>query len=109
MALSIQNIIPKIGAEFHGTNPDSKIDNVSIDSRSLQNNNATLFFALVGPNNDAHIYLEELIEKGVQNFVVTYIPESLNSKANFLKVKNTTEALQQFAVFYRNLYAFPVV
>ena len=109
MALSIQNIIPKIGAEFHGTNPDSKIDNVSIDSRSLQNNNATLFFALVGPNNDAHIYLEELIEKGVQNFVVTYIPESLNSKANFLKVKNTTEALQQFAVFYRNLYAFPVI
>ncbi|MFY0482261.1 bifunctional UDP-N-acetylmuramoyl-tripeptide:D-alanyl-D-alanine ligase/alanine racemase [Flavobacterium sp. PLA-1-15] len=109
MALSIQNIIPKIGAEFHGTNPDSKIDNVSIDSRSLQNNQSTLFFALVGPNNDAHIYLEELIAKGVQNFVVTYIPESLNSKANFLKVKNTTEALQQFAVFYRNLYSFPVI
>lgn len=109
MALSIQNIIPKIGAEFYGNNPDSKIDNVSIDSRSLQNNNTTLFFALVGPNNNAHIYLEELIEKGVQNFVVTQIPENIERKANFLKVKNTTEALQQFAAFYRNLYSFPVI
>ncbi|RZK12692.1 MAG: hypothetical protein EOO46_02265, partial [Flavobacterium sp.] len=81
MALSIQNIIPKIGAEFHGNNPDSKIDNVSIDSRSLQNNQSTLFFALVGPNNDAHVYIEELIEKGIQNFVVTHIPENLEGKA----------------------------
>src|SRR5690606_20677976 len=69
--------------------------------------------------NDAHIYLEELIAKGVQNFVVTNIPENLKRKAtrgeaelsgaNFLKVRNTTEALQQFAVFYRNLYSFPVI
>lgn len=109
MSINIQNIIPKIGAEFHGNNPDSKIDNVSIDSRSLQNNNATLFFALVGPNNDAHAYLEELIGKGVQNFVVTDVPNNLEGKANFLKVRNTTEALQQFAVFYRNLYHFPVI
>jgi len=109
MSISIQHIIPEIGAEFHGNNPDSKIDNISIDSRSLQNNNSTLFFALVGPNNDAHIYLEELIEKGVQNFVVTHVPENLKGRANFLKVKNTTEALQQFAVFYRNLYSFPVI
>ena len=109
MSINIQHIIPKIGAEFHGTNPEAKFDNVSIDSRSLQNNHSTLFFALVGPNNDAHIYIEELVEKGIQNFVVTHIPENLEGKANFLKVKNTTEALQQFAVFYRNLYSFPVI
>lgn len=109
MAISIQQIIPKIEAEFHGINPDSKIDNISIDSRSLQNTATTLFFALVGPNNDAHIYLEELIGKDVQNFVVTHIPENLKGKANFLKVDNTTVALQQFAVFYRSLYSFPVI
>jgi len=109
MSISIQHIIPEIGAEFLGNNPDSKIDNISIDSRSLQNNTSTLFFALVGPNNDAHIYLEELIEKGVQNFVVAHVPENLKGRANFLKVKNTTESLQKFAVFYRNLYSFPVI
>lgn len=109
MSINIQNIIPEIGAEFYGNNPVSKIDNISIDSRSLQNNTSTLFFALVGPNNDAHIYLEELVAKGVQNFVVTHIPKNLETKANFLKVKNTTDALQQFAVFYRNMYSFPVI
>ena len=109
MALSIQNIIPKIHAQFSGISPDLVIDNVSIDSRSLQNNSGTLFFALVGPNNDAHIYLQELLEKGVQNFVVTHIPQGFEQKANFFIVKNTTEALQEFAVFYRGLYNFPVI
>jgi alanine racemase len=49
----------------------------SIDSRSLQNSDNTLFFAIVGPNNDAHIYVNELINKGVHNFVVQYIPDGL--------------------------------
>ena len=84
------------------------IDNVSIDSRSLQNNKNTLFFALVGPNNDAHIYISNLIEKGVQNFVVTYIPEELSKKANFWVVENTLNALQKFAAYHRSLYKFPV-
>jgi alanine racemase len=84
------------------------IDNVSIDSRSLQNNKNTLFFALVGPNNDAHIYISNLIEKGVQNFVVTHIPEGLSNKASFLVVENTLDALQKFAAYHRSLFKFPV-
>jgi alanine racemase len=38
-------------------------------------------FAIVGPNNDAHIYVNELINKGVHNFVV-YIPDGC-AGANF--------------------------
>jgi alanine racemase len=41
----------------------------------LQNSEHTLFFALVGPNNDAHAYIEDLIN-GVQNFVVLRIPDA---------------------------------
>jgi alanine racemase len=85
------------------------IDNVSIDSRSLQNNKNTLFFALVGPNNDAHIYISNLIEKGVHNFVVTHIPEGLSDKASFLIVENTLDALQKFATHHRSLFKFPVI
>ncbi|WP_310560245.1 bifunctional UDP-N-acetylmuramoyl-tripeptide:D-alanyl-D-alanine ligase/alanine racemase [Flavobacterium sp.] len=84
------------------------IDNVSIDSRSLQNNKNTLFFAIVGPNNDAHIYISSLIEKGVQNFVVTKIPEELANKAIFWLVENTLDALQKFAAHHRSLFKFPV-
>ena len=84
------------------------IDNISIDSRSLQNNKNTLFFALVGPNNDAHIYISTLIEKGVQTFVVTHIPEGLSNKATFLVVENTLDALQKYAGYHRSLFKFPV-
>lgn len=86
-----------------------EIDNVSIDSRSLQNNAGTLFFALKGQNRDAHSYIPELIEKGVLNFVVTNIPENGKYKANFYVVTDTLKALQDFAVYYRNLFGFPVI
>ena len=109
MSLKIQNIIPQIQAEFVGDNSAVSIDTISIDSRSLQNGSQTLFFALVGTNNDAHVYIKDLIEKGVQNFVVTHIPEDCETRANFLIVKNTLEALQQFAAYYRDLFHFPII
>ena len=109
MILVIKNIAPILKAKWFGNQPNAIIENISIDSRSLQNGTLTLFFALVGPNNDAHDYIEELIEKGVLNFVVTHVPEALKNKANFLVVENTLEALQQFAAHYRSLFNFPII
>ncbi|WP_310556436.1 bifunctional UDP-N-acetylmuramoyl-tripeptide:D-alanyl-D-alanine ligase/alanine racemase [Flavobacterium sp.] len=109
MNLSIKNIIPILNANFQGIDQDVYFDNVSIDSRSFQNNNKTLFFAIVGINNDAHTYIEELVKMGVQNFVVTHIPKGLSGKANFLILENTLSALQNFASYYRNLFDFPIV
>ena len=109
MTLSIRNIIPIIKANWFGNNDISIIDNISIDSRSLQNGEHTLFFAISGPNHDGHQYIEELISQGVQNFVVTHFDENLKSKANFLVVENTLEALQKFAAFYRNQFDFPII
>ncbi|HSN48078.1 MAG TPA: Mur ligase family protein, partial [Flavobacterium sp.] len=108
MSLSVNNIEKILHAKRFGDS-NATIDNVSIDSRSLQNNEKTLFFALVGPNNDAHIYISNLIEKGVQNFVVTHFPEELSNKAVFLVVENTLDALQQFATHHRRLFKFPVI
>ena len=107
--LSIDNIEQILHAKKFGDNINGTIDNVSIDSRSLQNNEKTLFFALVGPNNDAHIYIVSLIEKGVQHFVVTHIPEGLLHKATFFVVENTLDALQKFAAHHRSLFKFPVI
>ncbi|WP_166778519.1 bifunctional UDP-N-acetylmuramoyl-tripeptide:D-alanyl-D-alanine ligase/alanine racemase [Flavobacterium psychrophilum] len=109
MTISLHNIIPILDANFQGIDENIYYDTISIDSRSLQNNENTLFFALVGPNNDAHIYIGDLISKGVKNFVVTYIPKRLTGKANFLIVKNTLVALQIFARYYRNLFHFPII
>jgi alanine racemase len=109
LSLSTQNIAPIINAKWYENSNSFEIDHISIDSRSLQNGKTTLFFALVGPNNNGHIYIEELIQKGVRNFVVTSIPENLKAKANFLLVENSLVALQKFAAYYRNLFHFPII
>lgn len=89
-------------------NKATEIDRVSIDSRSLQNNATTLFFALQGKNSNAHQYISELEQKGVCNFVVSQLPK--NSKnSNFIIVDNTLKALQDFAEHYRSLFDFPIV
>jgi UDP-N-acetylmuramyl pentapeptide synthase len=107
--IHIQNIIPILNTKWIGNNPKDSIETISIDSRSLQNDENTLFFALIGPNNDAHNYISALIEKGIANFVVTHIPENCENKANFLIVENTLVALQQFAAYHRSLFSFPII
>jgi len=109
MSINLKNLIPVLNAKWIGSDTDIFIDHISIDSRSLQNGSKTLFFALSGVNNNAHLYISELIEKGVQNFVVQYIPENCKGKANFLIVKNTLKALQEFASYYRDLFDFPIL
>ncbi|NJM78422.1 MAG: bifunctional UDP-N-acetylmuramoyl-tripeptide:D-alanyl-D-alanine ligase/alanine racemase [Flavobacterium sp.] len=109
MTFSIQNIIPKINAVTIGYFDDFSIENISIDSRSMQNNSGTLFFALKGQNHDAHDYINQLISKGVTHFIVEYIPENITEKANFLVVTNTTKALQETAKHYRSLFDFPII
>lgn len=109
MSLKIQDIIPALHSRFDGIEQNMEIDNVSIDSRSLQNNSGTLFFALGGQNRDGHQYISELIKKGVVNFVVTHIPFEAQGKANFFIVGNTLKALQDFAIYYRQLFSFPVI
>lgn len=109
MILSVKNIASIIRAQWVGNHPNTLIENITIDSRSLQNGAQTLFFALVGPNHDAHIYIEELLQKGVRNFVVNHFPESLSGQANFLIVENTLDALQDFASYHRSLFDFPII
>lgn len=109
MSITIKNSISILDAKWVGIDPGATIDTISIDSRSLQNSEQTLFFALVGPNNNAHHYIKDLIENGVQNFVVTHIPEECSGLANFLIVDNTLLALQQFAAYYRSLFHFPII
>jgi alanine racemase len=75
MSNKILNSIQNSTSSFVGNAAAIKLDNISIDSRSLQNGLQTLFFALVGPNN-AHIHQGVDCSRG-QNFVVTHIPEDV--------------------------------
>jgi len=93
LSTQLQHILKNIPFQIIG-DKNAVVSNVSIDSRSLQNNNNTLFFALKGKNNDAHTYIPELLEKGIENFVVSTLPKD-HSKGNYILVDNTLKALQQ--------------
>lgn len=90
---------------------DFEITEVSVDSRSVNKPESTLFFALKGINHDGHDYVEKLYEQGVRNFVVTELRADFLplSGANFFVVDEVLPALQQLAAWYRGQMKAEVV
>ncbi len=76
----------------------------AIDSRNISRPEQTLFFALVGANNNGHDYVCELYERGVRHFVVSERRKEFESlkEAEFRYVDNTLKALQNDAANYRS-------
>ncbi len=110
MQYSIQEIGTILGVPVNKEGSD-KISILLTDSRKLALPAETLFFALETKNNDAHIFIGELYEKGVRNFVVSKtFPEWEDfGDANFLKVKNSLSALQKVAAYHRKRFNIPVI
>lgn len=82
-----------------------------IDSRRLQTAGNTLFFAIKTSRNDGHRYIPELLEKGVNQFVVSdpEVFRQLNGKANAILAADTVEALQIIAAAHRVRFNIPVI
>lgn len=90
---------------------DIEISEVSVDSRSVNRPEATLFFALKGVNHDGHDYVEELYRRGVRNFVVSRPREvfAALTAANFYVVADVLEALQRVAAWHRSRVTAEVI
>lgn len=97
MQLSIEEIAARLNIQeplAHCT-----ITTLLTDSRSLEDPEGTLFFAIPTDGNDGHRYIAELHARGVRNFVVNEIPESLRlaEGVNWLVTPSTVAALQKVA------------
>jgi len=80
------------------------------DSRRLIYPDTSLFFAISTGQNDGHLYIEELIQRGVFNFVVkSNFDTSSFPAVNFLKVDDVLLALQVIASNHRSQYSYPVI
>ena len=80
------------------------------DSRRLIYPDTSLFFAITTGQNDGHLYVEELMQRGVFNFVVkTNFDTSAFHNANFLKVNDVLAALQIIATHHRAQFTYPVI
>lgn len=110
MSYSIVKIAEIIGGNALINQPEYLIDTLSIDSRRVIDLSSTLFFAISGPRNDGHDYLNELQQEGLQCFVVQHIPHNFNTESlNIIVVKDTVQALQDLCAYHRESFNYPVI
>ncbi len=101
---TISQVCEIVSGKLYAEGLPSVISDLITDSRKVATPTNALFFALITQRNDGHRFIGELIEKGVGNFCVQYIPDGLSAKANFIVVGNTLIALQQLAARHRDQY-----
>jgi alanine racemase len=79
---------------------------LSLDSRKISFPETTIFFAIRTQHQNANLFIENLYQKGVRNFVTD--EEDLNLKklsdANVICVNDTVSALQNLAIYHRNKF-----
>lgn len=99
------------GKLIPGSDIEAPIYHLIIDSRKPVSCKADVFFAIVTQRNDGHRYISELIEKGLNTFVVSREParEWLIGNANFVLVTDTLKALQLLAAWHRKKFSYPVI
>jgi len=78
------------------------------DSRLITNTEEVLFFSLISHRNDAHLYIDALIEKGIKAFVVSN-KDYIRNTASFILVNDTLQALQDLATHHRSQFNIPVI
>ena len=89
---------------------DAQIGSLSIDSRSIEQPENTLFIALKTNLRDGHTYIPDAWAKGVRNFLVSNdIDVTGLTESNIIHVKDTLQALQQIAAAYRKQFDIPVI
>ena len=92
------NRIPTL--ETHG-NTNRDVSEIVFDSRKAGQN--SLYVALKGTISDGHLFIDSAIEKGSTTIIVEEIPQNLDEKITYIKVKDSSKTLGQLASnFYGN-------
>ncbi len=78
-----------------------RIKNIKFDSREVGVND--LFVAIKGTDIDGHLFLNQVIEKGVKVLVLEKIPEKILEEITYIVVESSIKALGLMAKnFYKN-------
>lgn len=89
---------------------DMVIKTISIDTRTIEQGECTLFVAIKTALRDGHDYVADAYKRGVRAFVVSGAVDADGlAGASVVVVKDTLMALQQVAAGHRKLYKIPVL
>jgi len=87
--------------ESHG-NLEAKVSSVSLSSKNIEPN--SLFVAIVGNVVDGHIFIDEVIEKGVTAIVYEKDPKEFKNGITYIKVNDTHSTV---GIIASNFYGNP--
>ncbi|MEE9218100.1 MAG: UDP-N-acetylmuramoyl-tripeptide--D-alanyl-D-alanine ligase [Acidobacteriota bacterium] len=105
MRLKLSRIAEALNARLVGADPGLEVGNYSIDTRTLES--GALFFALVGPNHDAHRFVPDAFRRGAAAAVVH--AEVPGAPGPLVRVHDTTRALQDLAAHVRHSLSAQIV
>ena len=110
LAIPISDFQHILGAQLEGECTSSDlIQEVIYDTRKIIRTSGVAFFALNGPKQSGHQYIQKAYELGVRYFVVEKLPLENYPAAVFLKVTDTLKALQKLAKSRREHIKYPIV
>lgn len=99
------------GGNLTGT--DRQIAHFLNDSRSLQSPSDTLFVALSSTRNNGHLFIPDLIKKGVKSFLILNDAFNIgvyqNEDVSFIESADPLKALQVLAAHHRSAFNIPVI
>jgi len=85
-----------------------RVRGISIDSRTIKRGDA--YIVIKGNSHDGHRFIPEALRKGASCIIYSScFKASLQPKAAFIKVRDTTAALGDIAAFWRARFDIPVV
>lgn len=109
-SISLNEISKITGGKLLG-NPEwakNEVRSVITDSRHFHRGSDAIFIALIGPVNNGHHYISDLISKGIHCFIVSETTV-ISDDASFVLVEDTTSALQKLAAYNRHLFSCRVI
>lgn len=99
LALSAGFVTEAVGGRLVAGDPGRIFATISTDSRALADSSASrdaLFIALAGPNFDAHVFVGDLVGRGIGGVMVS-APVAASGATAIIEVPDTLVALQQLA------------
>lgn len=99
---TIEEILKATGGEAHSGEWPTERYSISTDTRTISPKN--VYLCLKGEKFDAHAFIPQAIEQGVQVIIVqgeSQVPKDVDESVTIIQVADTLQALMDLATFHR--------
>lgn len=104
--ITVKDIVLATGGELLCGDLSTPVCHIALDSRKMEGDD--IFIPIIGEKTDGHLYIEKAFDIGAVATLTSEHDEMLDSHA-WIKVDDTTTALQKFGGYLRDRFDIPFV